>query len=835
MNSNSNKYDTKENDLEKEIISTCDNDDPLDYFIEKPKIQDISNPFFKSSDDLIKLSVSNTFSDTIQTITELNATQIAIRRVILICSKANVNIPEKIYDKNVTSEELSDICQYLMMIPCSTKILKNEIHKNTLLFLSKNILSRIEQKNTFELQDFEIVIPFFDMEYNTVETYAQMYGPIECDYNKLYEILALKKIFNVPFKIDFDYISNILHDYYWRYSKTEFNMTKIFDKRNIRLLKDTDKSIQTDYNFVESNLYKCDIYTAMKNSETRTFYVKDPTYYMNNINYDFVTQMFNSCNDEYTMFNLFNAFAVSKQHAHLVVNNKEVMHMMKPLFEKYKLIYSNILTYPMLTFYIEECLFGTKVQPNNRYLISIDTAHEYPIFPVSMQFSVNNPYVILPINQTFINRLFGMLVFSNYKYYGIDNLEGFRKKLNIFTSGQIDKNIFNGIDWNSFVITGSAIPACVPTRSPLVDKVSNLSEPYEIQFIKFFKEYYSNSDIDIICTKQDYLEFINSTYEFVGVVKKNLGLQESDDKIISTPVKLARIFINLETLEEHLKILKQKYPQLDQIKNIKKEIGTNEILRQYFYELYLKYKTLKFQNMKPANILQKQFFDPITKENLRIYIFDKKQSNITSSKLNSDVIYIEKKKDIENNNFEYVVFKIEETIRYKISDNPSNPINEKYLHRPFEIFKSDSSVDAFSTVARFHLPCVRGYYNGNDVRMTPSCVFSHLTLMNIDYRYFAGTAKPNDIILKYHHRGYGLILNNNEARNMKIFELNVKLESSLKQYTEFKKITFNDLMEMYNCTTTDIHNRRDVFNKFGNVLPFNNKYCEEQWKNINKK
>ena len=35
---------------------------------------------------------------------------------------------------------------------------------------------------------------------------------------------------------------------------------------------------------------------------------------------------------------------------------------------------------------------------------------------------------------------------------------------------------------------------------------------------------------------------------------------------------------------------------------------------------------------------------------------------------------------------------------------------------------------------------------------------------NIDYKYFAGTNNPIEIILKYLQRGYGTILNSNEIK-----------------------------------------------------------------------
>ena len=65
-------------------------------------------------------------------------------------------------------------------------------------------------------------------------------------------------------------------------------------------------------------------------------------------------------------------------------------------------------------------------------------------------------------------------------------------------------------------------------------------------------------------------------------------------------------------------------------------------------------------------------------------------------------------------------------------------------------------------MSRFHLPIVRSYYDGSEIYLTPSCVFACMTLLNIDYKYFAGSKDPIEIINKYRMRGFGTILNEKE-------------------------------------------------------------------------
>ena len=93
-------------------------------------------------------------------------------------------------------------------------------------------------------------------------------------------------------------------------------------------------------------------------------------------------------------------------------------------------------------------------------------------------------------------------------------------------------------------------------------------------------------------------------------------------------------------------------------------------------------------------------------------------------------------------------------------------IESNYLNHNLELFSINND-DFFGIVAQFHLPCVRAYYDGINVFLTPSCISAHLTYMNIDYKYFAGSKDPLDIINKNRLRGFGTWLNKNEIIIMK--------------------------------------------------------------------
>jgi hypothetical protein len=70
--------------------------------------------------------------------------------------------------------------------------------------------------------------------------------------------------------------------------------------------------------------------------------------------------------------------------------------------------------------------------------------------------------------------------------------------------------------------------------------------------------------------------------------------------------------------------------------------------------------------------------------------------------------------------------------------------------------------DPMTKVSKFHLPCVRSYYNGNNVYLTPSCISAHLSYINIDYKYFMSNKDILNIFYKNIVRGFGCIFNKSE-------------------------------------------------------------------------
>jgi hypothetical protein len=75
--------------------------------------------------------------------------------------------------------------------------------------------------------------------------------------------------------------------------------------------------------------------------------------------------------------------------------------------------------------------------------------------------------------------------------------------------------------------------------------------------------------------------------------------------------------------------------------------------------------------------------------------------------------------------------------------------------------------------------------------MTPSFVSAHMTLMNIDYKYFAGSKDPINIINKYRMRGFGCWLNKNELETYIKYNYEVPFWNNIFNINPNKTKTYN--------------------------------------------
>ncbi len=239
--------------------------------------------------------------------------------------------------------------------------------------------------------------------------------------------------------------------------------------------------------------------------------------------------------------------------------------------------------------------------------------------------------------------------------------------------------------------------------------------------------------------------------------------QNNTIKVEVVPSKSLHIMIHQKYIEEHMSEYDLDY--------VIKNFHSDEIKER----IYQQYTTMKLNNNKRLrnkvkaskgpdskwNPMYDHFLKPgsIDDMNVRLITYNsgfesfKDRDSEISMYLNDDRSDDKKVPQKEN----ILLFKVLESIKFKI--------HSPHFNHPIEVFKTKYD-EFFSCVSRFHLPCVRGYYNGNNVYLLPSCITALMTYTNIDYKYFAGIRDPIDIINKYRMKGIGTMINTSEKAHM---------------------------------------------------------------------
>lgn len=125
--------------------------------------------------------------------------------------------------------------------------------------------------------------------------------------------------------------------------------------------------------------------------------------------------------------------------------------------------------------------------------------------------------------------------------------------------------------------------------------------------------------------------------------------------------------------------------------------------------------------------------------------------------------------------FDVMVAKIYEHIRVGWPDVGMSKITQiskykfrisgKSLMRHIEIFRTGRA-GIVSGVMKFHYPCVRNIYDGRNVYMGATSIFSAMTGILTDRRWMIAAKNPEDVLLKYMLRGFAPVLNSVEREFM---------------------------------------------------------------------
>lgn len=672
---------------------------------------------------------------------------------IMYSSKKNNKNNNYIYNKTLTKEEYNRISSDFSLISCPKRILNNIEHYNNSILLSKDELEDIFKKNIFN--NSEILIPLYELNDDNIRKYISKYEE-DIKLEDLKDELSLLKHFSanknrfVKDKI-LAYISNLDESKYWNnkyncyLNKTKEFVTRYFKYDNL----DNDEG--ENYNIDDIRYFK---------------YVKDTSKYYPTrldklkISKEDVNNIFNILESEGELYSTFNMFLVSKDYCHYVINNDMILDKMSNIIEKYKPIYKYLFGYAWLSLYQEEMINNTNINNKNRYVFDINTASKLPYFPFSNEDIHQSPYIATTISKSSLytkKNIMSLPVIKNYNGYGIVDLEEFRRRINIFMVGDENINILDGLDWTKFGISGSIMSACLMKRSPLLDNLINddLSENDNLN--NYYDKYYNNSDIDLMCKSDSVFDFMDNVRKLIDILERN-----SNENVIIDSIKTSAIIVSRKFIEMNLDKIHKFINEEWSIDKIIEEINNNRI-KKYFYRIYIQEKIKRKRINKDKyrenwNWLYDRYSTITNIDNVKIHILDYKIIRRNAREDDDSIYYYMSDYDRNIDDVDdLLILKINDGIKYKI-------VNNKLKHT-IEVFRVKDK-DFFSIVSKFHLPCVRAYYTGDNVYLLPSCITSYMTMINMNYKYFAGRQNPIEIIEKYRSRGFGTLLNKREIKHM---------------------------------------------------------------------
>lgn len=696
--------------------------------------------------------------------------------VYVICNKTNESIDTCIYNYYINLNKFDEIKKKLIIIKTNISILKNKNHLYKLIILPQNLLEEINVFS-YKLNEKNICFLMLNINLENVQLYLSQYEKRN-GLEDVYKLITMNTYFNSTNIHDkVIQLLNFEDSNYWTYdNRCNINITDYFLNRKFNL----SSTIMKEIGCYLSSINKTNEYTDPSKILTQGKF-KYKVFNEKNITKDEINLLFEIL-DEKEKFILLCNLIVSKRYCHLALNNIFVLKLMKPIMTKYCELFRYLIGYAWVKFYFDESIKKTFTLYDDDFIFTINTACELPNFPVLTSNPKLNPYIPLLVNDEILkpNENIGSVYdfINNNLNNNICNLDEFKIRLNIFATNNPKYNIFEFINWekDKIAICGSIMAACIQKYHPLLQLFTTYNSTEE-KLARFYNEYYGLADIDIMFLTDDIFEYMQRVHTFYNQIVVNICniyhpyAEVSHTKLISD--KVAYLFID----EEY--VLKMFNNSPSTVEEVKKTIDEYET-KKYFYKLF----ESELEKLKKDRLQQ-----------FKQEIYEKYPDYFNFDDINWKVRFYKNNPDIEKPN--------------KIIINYKYKIKSPHINHQLELF-SVKYKDFFATVQTFHLPCVRAYYNGSNVFMTPSCISAHLTFINIDYKYFAGSRDPIDIINKYRMRGFGTFLNETE----KIILL---------KYSKYN-LYWNNLYNIENNVLSSINGFLNPNHKIYHPRTFNSEY-----------
>lgn len=725
----------------------------------------------------------------------------------------NYDFESYMYDKMISTEQLSNIKKMIVITPSTSKILSGSMRKYLTIcspdiFNSYNVYDKYGRKIVANEPVF--ICNLIQFKHKIVEQYLKQFDGIS-SFIDIYNALILNEFFgqdNYNSTIKQNHIQMINNmeesNYFTKKNNCELNITYKFESRTFNLslgdrmkdetvqkvLKKLEESKLEDNNYLAFLFRKAnylDASSALSNGYKLYRISNNPL--TESLTKDNFNTLFNKLSFEERYYMIMNCM-ISKDLSHLIINNEYILKYITEskdnknltFMNKYSQLIRYLLGYTWLIMYMEESIKKSYITTNNRFVFDIDTAALLPYFP----YPINNlhfcPYLPILIRSENLNSVKNILGANQlnfihpqkYTRYGVADKQTFIERFNIFVSGLNSKtNVLENVNFNNLAISGSIMACCLPNFNTIMANFMKSAPSYEVKFLEFATEYYKDADIDVMCNIPDVFNFVDKINEFKNTIESNLIKIHK----IKTGIEVTTLFSNKSAAiminKDFIKTYINNMEYTDVIMNINTPYVKNIVYKHYinWHKDFLA-KSLAENQDKFNNPSYHELFDLVPLDQINIVFIKTKKDKEDDMK---PVVPEEKEQEvnIEIDDLEFEKDVLEEKDDIQVVDTPDNNIafipkinykfriSSPYLPHNFELFQTKYP-EFFATVSRFHLPIVRSYYDGNTVYMLPSCITACMTQINIDYKYFAGSKDPIEIINKYRMRGFGTILNEKE-------------------------------------------------------------------------
>lgn len=713
--------------------------------------------------------------------------------------------------RDITREEYESLYEHLTLEAVSNNALKNADHKRYAKFVSKVFLEGFNGDN-YPLKGTSIVIPAYNINVDLVQNYSSLFDGY-VDFQVIQDLLSVYHFYNgASYSPSRDKLVQLIMQRrgseYWtnKYNCMLSKSTAFADRKftrpsyntsnkNVQAITDLLSKLSQDGGDVDYLPTGNDVGGYdLKPDKKRYFFSGQKKGNSASVN-----EWIISVPDLRVKFILYASFLLNKDQSHLVMN-KELLEHMTPVFRKCMPLLRYVFARGWLPLVLDENLNRWKTSPEDRYVFDIETASKLPVFPYNVRDVNDNPYTPFPVAANLIqnskNYLGVPMVTDKGKFsqlYGISTLADFKRKFNLFTTGRADVNIFDGLEWgDKFAITGSAMVPCIQKDSPLTYIM--MSDNDNDRFTQYVNNLYSGADIDLMCVHDTQDEFLCAVAHVIEVVTKNLELIHGKDMNADV------------TVEAHKKLIitvNRKYIENEPMNVETFDQVVNDPAKAYIRKvLYHNYTHAKMHEIR-ANMNKKKNGDispqlkmlldltetyvPMEEFDLNVIDADIDSYLTPEQQARSEALLVIRLSELtgkppKEGESDPIVAKIIDGIKFKVKATG-------YMNHDIEVFRIKNSF--WNTVSRFHLPCVRSYYNGTNVFSLASAIGALMTNVNTDYKYFAGARNPQDIMEKYRSRGIGTILNETERKQIVKHNANQHGDPELSSLSKMHNIKLN--------------------------------------------